>query len=295
MPDAWMLRNDGKLLPVPFHPFGGKDTDDYELELANLLFLYKDSNDPLICTTYINLAREWLLDSGLLTRADVESYPFDTSDPYCAALQTFLAAEADNILSSDSEDPDVALLLWDLTTDLNQLYCRARYGGKTNTTEGCTDLYFRLSSAAFDWLRVISSAVRGILQQKPETQTVTICRDKETSGTDAPVKDSRGHVYDKMPLQDFLDLEPEINAGRISLLPKVRPSSRSQEEAYDLLRSGMPVSRIRRSTQMDAVAFRDFLNSLRNEEVERTAVSGADLSSFPATASGHLPLETAGR
>ena len=42
-----------------------------------------------------------------------------------------------------------------------------------------------------------------ILSIKQDVETATMCRDMETTGTDAAIRDNQGNIYDRMSLQFF--------------------------------------------------------------------------------------------
>ena len=119
---------------------------------------------------------------------------------------------------------------------LERLFIRARYGGMSDTVQGCRDMYFKISKIdPRNWLRTTESkdgymlchhkkdfnwisVIRDFVEKHADMiDTVTIVRDFKTINSQDCFTDLDKRPYDKMPINDFLvgngsiDLEYAIN------------------------------------------------------------------------------------
>ena len=212
MNTAWMIRNDGKAFPIDHHIYADPQDPDDILRVAE--WLHKHSEDERIHLPIIRLFTMWALDQGrdkpavetLLEYAS-ENDGFFASAGYIKEIGDQISFMEDRIKCQavDEEINDYYALV---LAELNQNFLRARYGGMYETEKGCKDMIFRISSGGFDWYPIIR---RFVSKHERMIETVSIVRDAESTGMKNrpyPAMDGKC-VYDKMPLEDFLNENPD--------------------------------------------------------------------------------------
>ena len=111
----------------------------------------------------------------------------------------------------------------DLNLELNQEFLRARYGGLYDTDPASREMFFRISSAVFDWYPIIRDFV-----EKADffIESVTIVRDAEgAGGKNRPYKrlNVQG-IYRELPLTDFLAETDDPSVMGKGLVLQMTPS-----------------------------------------------------------------------
>lgn len=186
---AYMIREDGKAIPVAYHPYA-TDGADYAIDIVPWLFentLYKSTQ--LDCRNFTAAYMQY----NELTIEDLED---DWGFNCPKGLVNF--HEVDNVVT----ETQLETLAKKLNDDLNEEFCRARFGGTYNSDDLSTgEMVFRISSNHFNWFDVIWKFV----YDHSMVKYVTIVRDLEATGTDKVYRDGRDEFY-RMPRNDFLNI-----------------------------------------------------------------------------------------
>lgn len=155
---AWMVRRDGKVIPVVQHIYG--NPLDVEETLFAAEWLYENTS-----------CRKTRLDIGTLVYAWVLSISEEgknqsilpsvrkviESRPYRFVTFEFVKKIVNGIRESDAgERENVEKCCRSVVMDLNEEFLRVRFGGMYYTESENRKLYFRVSSGNFDWSNVIA-------------------------------------------------------------------------------------------------------------------------------------------
>ena len=242
-PTAWMIKDDGTEIPVANHI----DTDIYEYEIDEILriayFLWKYAPEKWtpVCRFF-----DWWTYATFSKRLKSRIFVLDE---VIAAIKQYSAARPYPIFPEEFAEkvaccsfylmergkgkwvnprPPVKQILIDM---FNQRFLRVRYGGKYETIPDCRDIFFRVSSVAYDWFPIIRSFVE---KQADIIETVTIIKDFNSTCGEKYYMDSDKRPYNKIPVNDFL-------AGR----GKTVPADENQDEYYlaalnSALQNGIP-------------------------------------------------------
>lgn len=185
---AYMIRRDGKVFNVDFHPYG---TEGIEYVLDYLPWLFE-------CTANESTRR----DIAALVRAMMEhtgSSINDLFDGFDVPSQ-FLTYVSNYKETTDKTNKE---LMDAVEYDLNQEFCRTRLGGRYNSDDvAAGEIVFRISSTNFNWFNVIWDFV---YKNKRIIKLVTIVKDYESTGVDTPYRDGR-EIFFRMPVEDFITL-----------------------------------------------------------------------------------------
>ena len=185
---AYMIRRDGKVFNVDFHPYG---TEGIEYVLDYLPWLFE-------CTANESTRR----DIAALVRAMMEhtgSSVNDLFDGFDVPSQflTYVSTYKEKTDKTNKELMDA------VEYDLNQEFCRTRLGGRYNSDDvAAGEIVFRISSTNFNWFNVIWDFV---YKNKRLIKLVTIVKDYESTGVDTPYRDGR-EIFFRMPVEDFITL-----------------------------------------------------------------------------------------
>lgn len=191
---AGMLRRDGKYISVEQHPYG-TDGPDYTLEFCEWLYTnteYENTRQDIIkfINSYIHEEEVTIeeINDMLLTKFSTKFMNMFKSKVYSEALDYSVESLVDEY------DKRVNF-------DLNQEFCRVRFGGiyDSTTTKECV---FRISSSNYNWLNTIYEFVTN---HKSEIDEVTIVRDEEATGEFFYYK-YKSEYFNKMPTSEFLTL-----------------------------------------------------------------------------------------
>lgn len=231
---AWMLRSDGQAFPVVQHLYG-MDDDDLSSEAEVAAFLVKTSSKDielaydvldiwmalLIENSVSYNASSTDIDNAILKRLDEVPYKF----MYPLSVDEFLDIHHSlghyNDIDSlyDFIDNSISKLGYyqsAIKESLNQQFCRVRYGGKYNSSDGESAIWFRVSSVGYNWANVIYEFTAAIYH-KYHIEYITICRDHESdNGYDSTkpeyfYKAKDGTIYYNMPIDEYLVEEHEHN------------------------------------------------------------------------------------
>lgn len=196
---AWMIRRDGKAVPCLWHIYGSAEDEEETLYAAE--WLYKNTAREDTKRLVLRLA------AAYGAACDADALPSEAllaaikRKPYVFLTARFVREIAEKLPEADpAELPDLNKAV---NAALNGEFLRARLGGMYNTTVGCRDLYFRVSSADFDWTGVMRGFVRA---NRGRTGSVTVVSDEESTGRCCLYKAADGTLLDKLPAAGFLRL-----------------------------------------------------------------------------------------
>lgn len=187
-PTAWMLRQDGEAFPVIQHLYGSLDCVEETLYAGEWLYRYtlRESTRQAV----LGLVKSYGISLG--TGTAVENLRRTIQEkPYVFFTLSFLQEIAP--LLEKCEAGDLETLNRRVNRCLNEEFLRCRLGGLYNTTPGCRDMYFRISSDAYDWGPVIQVFL-SVHQEKIDT--VTVVWDEESTGRSDFVLDGQGEPVD---------------------------------------------------------------------------------------------------
>ena len=174
-PTAWMLRQDGEAFPVIQHLYGSLECVEETLYVGE--WLYKHTSIPTTQQLVLKLVAAY--GKSLHPQGDVVDNLRQAiqEKPYIFLTLDFVGKMASQLPMA--EPSSLERLNRQVTEKLNQEFLRCRLGGLFNTTQGCRDMYFRVSNPAFDW----EPAIRRFLEtHRDEMETVTVVWDEESTG-----------------------------------------------------------------------------------------------------------------
>jgi len=198
---AWMIRNDGTAFSCVCHTYGS--TKEIEETLAAAQWLYAHTAKASTRALCMELIYTWgsqfsSEETGIVQKI----YQAIDSRPYRFLSKDFIATHREELRTSMWERP-LADMNEEVNLELNQEFLRGRYGGLYDTVPGSREMFFRISSIAFDWYPIIRDFVE---RSDLLIESITIVRDAESTGGDnRPYRTLSGHgVYRQFPVQDFL-------------------------------------------------------------------------------------------
>lgn len=242
---AWHLRQDGKSFPVQVHLYCMSDPDLMsEADVASFI-IKTDSKDKELAFEVLDAYMAMLIEDTIHYDADSEGieaeitkqlnhlpYHFAYPLPIDQMIQIHRSENHFNDVDSlyeyiDSVRERLSDLQAAIAQSFNQQFCRVRFGGKYNSSEGNNSIWFRISSVGYNWANTIYCWVAEHYRSL-HIDNVTICRDPESDsgyfndGSDYFYKARDGAVYYLMDIDEYLQEEHEhsvvfdatsINAG----------------------------------------------------------------------------------
>lgn len=197
MYSAYMIRNDGKEIPVKVHPYG--NPENYEETLYASQWLYANTaheeTKKLVLTFIKSFAYEEL---GATSNIVNELKYWIENLPYVVLTDEFLDSTPQ---IEDAEVGDLASLNKMVCLELNQEFMRVRLGGMVNSSPNSKEIVFRISSTHFNWFNIIYMFVHN---NKRNISGVTIVKDEEATGYENYYYKHKGEVYNNMPVEEFL-------------------------------------------------------------------------------------------
>lgn len=234
MNTAFMLRNDGKAIPVRVHLYTMQDDDfSSEAEVASFMLTYAKQDHDIAEYTI----DAWMA-SSIIDRVSYDStienidslirdlvthymklFPFPlTMDRYMSIhdkLGNF--NDFDTLMDFYDRIQAEKQSIWDNQQhSLNQQFIRSRFGGTYDTSTGNREMWFRIGSIGFNWIDVIYIWTINN-KDRYNIQSISVCRDHESdfgfggSGESKFYKAKDGTVYHGMPIDEFLNAEHESN------------------------------------------------------------------------------------
>ena len=199
MYNAYMIRNDGVEIPVKVHPYGNYDSIEETL-YASQWFYRNTKNEKtrnLILSLIVSFAHDEL---GVIDGIKEQLIEWTKTLKYIVLEEDFINSlpNLDDIPATDSNS--VNKLVCD---ELNQEFMRARLGGMVNSFSGSKEMVFRISSVGFNWFNIIYMFVH---DHKRDISSVTIAKDEEATGYENYFYKHRGNVFNRMPIDEFLEL-----------------------------------------------------------------------------------------
>ena len=197
MYNAYMIRNDGKEIPVKIHPYGNPEVVEETLYASQWLYQNtknKTTKDMILC-----LIRSFAFSElGATENVKEQLINWVSGLKYIVLTEDFIESlpDLDDVPIADTNT--VNQLVCD---ELNQEFLRARLGGLVNSFVGSKEMVFRVSSVGFNWFNIIYMFVNN---NKREISSVTIVKDEETTGYENYFYSYKGEVYDRMPIDEFL-------------------------------------------------------------------------------------------
>lgn len=223
MSTAWMIRNDGTAFPCVCHTYGNWDVQVIEETLAAAQWLYEHTAKSAVRELCMELIYAWAeqfstAETGIVGTID----QIIDSRPYRFLSKEFISAHAGE-LRVPVFAQTLESLNEDLNLELNQEFLRARYGGLYDTDPASREMFFRISSAAFDWYPIIRDFIENA---DFPIESVTIVRDAEgADGRNRPYKRLNGQgIYRELPLADFLAEANDPSVTGKGLVPQMTPS-----------------------------------------------------------------------
>ena len=150
---AWMIRNDGKVYAVIQHPYGEIEVPEEALAAGE--WLYDHTNHMNTRTLVLEMISRWIRFTEKHDTSD-DIIPLILEEiskrPYKFLSKEFIEKHADDIRHYDS--PSVKQQFGAnpkkyyaaVTEELNQEFCRARFGGIYTTNSSSREMVFRISS-----------------------------------------------------------------------------------------------------------------------------------------------------
>ena len=243
MNTAWMIRNDGTAFPCVCHTYGNWDVQVIEETLAAAQWLYEHTAKNEVRELCMELIYAWAEQFSTAETGIVETIDqIINSRPYRFLSKEFISAHAGEVRAPVFVQ-SLESLNEDLNLELNQEFLRARYGGLYDTDPTSREMFFRISSAVFNWYPIIRDFV-----EKADffIESVTIVRDAEgAGGKNRPYRRLSGHgVYRRLPLADFL-AEPDDPSAKGLALPMPPSSDRISGRILEGLSTGKALRELR--------------------------------------------------
>lgn len=199
---AWMLRNDGKAIPIIQHVYANNESLYETLYAAEWLYNNTNLHSTQQACVYLIAAY------GKSLRSIHEDIVNAIKEDICKKPYRFLSAKfidsiKDAIIPADTGSSDIDYLSKLVEKELNQQFTRVRYGGLYSTRQSSRELVFRISSVGFNWYPIIWDFV---YDWRHLIGSVTIVRDEESTGMNNHVYRSHtGAMYDRMTVDSFLN------------------------------------------------------------------------------------------
>lgn len=229
MANAWMIRNDGKAIPVTVHLYGALDDPEETLYAAE--WLYHNTKEPAtkaaIHKLVVAYAHELDPDAAPQEYESMLLYQMKHL-PYKVMTPEFIK---ELNLGNDGATYDLQSINALVNDMLNQEFLRARYGGmydSDNTSGG--EMYFRISSTGYNWFPVIWEFV---YNNRNRISNVTVVKDPESTGMKGMYLQHNGEKIDHMPVDEFINLSgrPVMDSykGVLTLFPNMNMIRRHEK------------------------------------------------------------------
>lgn len=203
MANAFMMRQDAKIFPVTIHYYAG----DLDEAFASSEWLYSATMFPETRELVVKFL------SAYAKNKDPEISPNEIAPtlkyvtkhlPYHTVTDAFIDSLSSKFEAVDiSSVSNLSALHIAVSDALNQEFLRGRIGGLYDTTVGSKAIYFRTSSAGFDWFPLIWGYV---YDNKDSFDAVTVMKDPEATGTENLFYKHGGRAIKDMPVEEFITL-----------------------------------------------------------------------------------------
>lgn len=220
MENAWMIRSDGKAIPVTVHLYGALDTPEETLYAAE--WLYRNTKEASTKVAIRKLAAAYAheLNPDAVPPEYESMLLYQMKHlPYKVMTREFIK-ELD--LGSVSATYDLRSINTLVNDMLNQEFLRARYGGMYDSDNPSGEMYFRISSIGYNWFPVIWDFV---YNNKSRISTVTVVKDPESTSMRGMYLQYNGKNIGRMPVDEFINLsdKPVMDSykGVLALFPNM--------------------------------------------------------------------------
>ena len=236
MYNAYMIRNDGKEIPVKVHPYGNPEVVEETLYASQ--WLYKNTNHEEVKKLCLDLVKSFAVNE-LGVDGNFKEFLLEwiTTFKYIVLTAEYINEVGDLLENAEVKNLDTINKV--ICDELNQEFLRARLGGYVNSTSGSKEMVFRVSSVGFNWFNLIYMFVH---EHKRDISSVTIAKDEEATGYENYFYKHRGEVYNRMPVDEFLEqpgnpiveqLTPNTRENRMKLGNSILESFR--RDGFDML------------------------------------------------------------
>ena len=257
---AWMIRNDGKAIPVIQHIYGNAVDDEETMYAAE--WLYDNTcheSIKIICIQFIAAYVDKFEYRIQNTRSE-RLLQIIKDRPYRFISSNFVSKHSKEI--NEANNTDRISAREQVVNELNQEFLRARFGGMYNTNSNSSEMVFRISSVGFNWYNIIWQFV---YERRNSIRNVTIVRDEEATGAvDYVYTNNSGDRYWMMPVKDFIGESgnPVVETNLTMITGGMLKES---------LKNGMSLVDTRNSIHMNLDRFEDNLARLkwRENHIER--------------------------
>lgn len=206
MNKAWMIRNDGKAIPVKVHPyiFEGDLEPTYAFE-----WLYKNTKFQKVKDLILDFIYIWAIEYLEVEQDTIVSEIIDEFSTYSAEefpiSAEFIEEIGPKIIDRTVSDDSLEAIEKVLSDELDQEFLRARFGGAFNSDNlSSGEIVFRISSECFNWYNIIFDFISKN-ERNLRIKCVTIVRD--TGLLDKSLKYYKTHdgrsFYNQLPLSEF--------------------------------------------------------------------------------------------
>lgn len=180
MDTAWMVRKDGKIIPVVQHIYANPDNVEESLGAAE--WLYRYTLHKKVKRMILEFIRTWALEELHCTLETIENVIQEeiAKRPYVFLTSAFIEEHWEELAKEEApgEAHTIQEYCMMVTLALNEEFMRVRYGGKYNTQPGCKELYFRISSEDYRW----NDACRIFLREvEPDYERMRLVVDEEAA------------------------------------------------------------------------------------------------------------------
>ena len=153
MATAWMVRKDGKIIPVVQHIYANPENVEESLSAAE--WLYRYTIHKKVKRMILNFIRTWAVEElhGTLETIEAVIQEEISRRPYVFLTSAFIEEHWEELSREEAgaEKYTIQEYCMMVTLALNEEFMRVRYGGKYNTCPGSRELYFRISSEDYRW------------------------------------------------------------------------------------------------------------------------------------------------
>lgn len=195
MISAWMVRKDGKIIPVVQHIYASFTCVEETLYAAQWLYQYTNSKE--IKTIIIAFIRTWAMQklncrgneicNAIIYEIERRPYVF-LEKSFVSEHETELMKELPEYLKKYSLENYCR----EITLTLNEEFMRVRFGGKYHTEAGNKKLYFRISSEDYHWNKAILSFLS---ETKLDYKEMRVIIDEESAELNPSILKNKQYFY----------------------------------------------------------------------------------------------------
>lgn len=189
-----MIRKDGKVYEVEYHPYASFSTPEVEpeltLDVCEWLFNHTQNNSTK--KAIIDFLSLYCVVEELSLQELIDELDAQMSDKFINNISVYMTEDVDGDLQTKAEN---------VSDCLNDEFLRARYTGRYDAGTS-KEMIFRVASNHFNWFDIIYEYV---LKNKNDIESVTIVKDLEATGSDTFYA-HKGKEFYKMPIDEFLTL-----------------------------------------------------------------------------------------